>query len=98
MVVRDFLLGDDLDLAIEGGDIAFGPSAEQHQRDILLAMKGAIRMAPTIGVGVRQMLLDNASADSLRRTIQQEMERDGMTIDHLSIAALGVVNLSASYD
>lgn len=98
MEVHDWLLGEDLDLAIQDGDFVYGESTEEHQRDLLLATKGSFRQSPTIGVGVSQMLLDNASNESLTRLIQQEMERDGMTVDHLTVTSLGTVEMTATYD
>lgn len=97
MEVHDFLLGDDLDLSIKDGDFEFGESTEEHQRDILLATKGSIRQHPGLGVGIIQELLNDASADDLRRIIQAELESDGMSVKRLRVNEDGTVELNASY-
>ena len=97
MEVHDFLLGDDEDLTIVDGDFEFGESTEEHQRDILLATKGSIRQFPAMGVGIRQELLNDASHDDLRRTIQMELERDGMGVERLRVDEDGFVEIQAKY-
>lgn len=97
MEVHDFLLGDDLDLTIVDGDFEWGESTQEHQRDILLATKGSFRQAPELGVGITQELLNDASYDDLRRTIQKEMEGDGMSVKRLRVKEDGTVDLTATY-
>lgn len=97
MEVHDFLLGDDLDLTIVNGDFEWGESTLEHQRDILLATKGSIRQEPELGAGIVQQLLDDASYDDLRRSIQKEMEADGMSVKRLRVQADGTVDLVAEY-
>lgn len=96
MEVRDFLFGDDGDLAIVHGDLAYGESTLQHQRDLLVANKGSFRQDPLIGVGINEMLLDNTTADELRTVIQRELERDGMVLSRLRVT-LEDVYIEAEY-
>lgn len=97
MEVHDFLLGDDMDLTIVDGDFEWGESTEEHQRDILLATKGSFRQFPAMGAAIREQLYNDASYDDLRRTIQMEMERDGMTVERLQIDPQGQLKLKARY-
>lgn len=101
MEVHDFLFGEDGDLAFFAGDLLFGESTQQHQRDILIADKGDVRPAPLLGVGIRRSLNDAIGAEELRAIIQREMERDGMRVRRLHLAGSSLENsnidLEASY-
>lgn len=97
MEVHDFLLGDDMDLTIVDGDFEWGESTQEHQRDILLATKGSFRQVPDVGVGVVQELLNDASYDEIRRTIQQELEKDGMAVKRLKSTEQGQFEIIAPY-
>ncbi len=95
--VFDFLEGADGDLAIKGGDLAFGESTLQHQRDLLVAVPGEFKQTPWIGVGLKTSLLDEESPASLRQRIQRNMERDGMRIGRLRILDRYTIDLQATY-
>ncbi|HRF82633.1 MAG TPA: hypothetical protein PL070_21410 [Flavobacteriales bacterium] len=97
MEVFDFLSDQDDDLYIEDGDLAFGESTLQHQRDLLLIQPGELRQFPLIGAGIHRELLNSAGPDELRVVIQREMERDGMVVDRLSITRDYDVELVAHY-
>ncbi|MBS1944773.1 MAG: hypothetical protein JST98_06115 [Bacteroidetes bacterium] len=97
MEVHDFILGDDLDLTIVDGDFERGESTLEHQRDILLATKGSFRQVPDVGVGVVQELLNDAGYEELRRTIQGELEKDGMAVQRLRANEQGEFELVAPY-
>lgn len=97
MEVHDFLLGDDMDLTIVDGDFECGESTQEHQRDLLLATKGSIRQAPDVGVGVVQELLNDAGYEDLRRTIQGELEKDGMSVQRLRANNQGQFEIIAPY-
>jgi hypothetical protein len=97
MEVFDFLFDEDGDLAFEGGDIKYGESTLQHQRDLLLAEKGSIRQFPLVGVGIRTQLLNTATADEIRVAIQRELENDGMVVEKLLVDGEDI-DLEASYE
>jgi hypothetical protein len=97
MEVFDFLFGADGDLAIDNGDLAFGESTLQHQRDLLLATKGSFRQFPLVGVGIRLELLNTATADEVRVAIQRELEQDGMKVQKLLVRGEDI-DLEASYE
>lgn len=97
MEVHDFLVGDDMDLSIVDGDFEWGESTQEHQRDILLATKGSFRQVPDVGVGVVQELLNDASYEDIRRTMQGEMEKDGMAVRRLKSVHQGEFEIIAPY-
>lgn len=98
MEAFDFLLGEEFDLAIDAdGDFVFGESTLEHQRDLLLAPKGSFRQEPTIGVGLRTMLLDNAANEDIRRIIQEQLELDGMHVSTLEVNSLENIAIDARY-
>lgn len=96
MEVFDFIVGEDGDLFFKGGDLSFGESTEQHQRDLMLAMPGEFRQWPLIGAGIRTELLNSISPDELRIAIQREMERDGMRVVKLNVRGESI-NLEGHY-
>lgn len=96
MEVFDFIVGDDGDLFIKNGDLAFGESTEQHQRDLVLAMPGEFRQSPLIGCGIRTELLNSIAPDELRIAIQREFERDGMQVVRLAVNG-DAISIDAHY-
>lgn len=97
MEVHDFILGDDMDLSIVDGDLDFGESTLEHQRDILLAQKGSFRQVPLVGVGITTELLNDQNEDEFRRTVQEQMELDGMKVARLVVTAPGSFDLNTRY-
>lgn len=97
MEVFDFILDDNGDLLMQGGDLLVAESTLQHQRDLLLASKGDFRQFPLIGVGVERELLNDIGPTDLRVMIQREFERDGMLISRLFITGELQVDVQASY-
>lgn len=93
--MTDILLNTNGDLQIVGGDIAYGESTLQHQRDLLLARVGDYRYAPTIGVGIKDYRNDDDSEDMLR-AIAQQFSKDGMNVKRVAFAN-NKVNVNASY-
>lgn len=67
------------DIDLSTGDISFVESTRMHQEDILLANKGEYADG-LLGVGIVDVLLDDADRLTIEHEIQQQFERDGMTI------------------
>ncbi|MGA0556525.1 hypothetical protein ACO2Q8_07740 [Larkinella sp. VNQ87] len=84
--MNDFLHDPDTgDLVIKNGDLVVGDATDQHHTDIVIWHKGWNHFDPTIGVGLSRFLLDEGGAPGLTRTIRAELERDGNTVDSVSI-------------
>lgn len=83
------------DLVFINGDIAYGESTLQHQRDLLQAHPGDYRYAPTVGVGVQDFAKDD-DPENMLRAIAQQFVQDGMTINKI-VFANNKVSVDASY-
>ena len=83
------------DIDLSSGDVRFGESTRQHQRDILAAHKGDFKTAPGVGVGLETFLRDENTAD-LAREIRTQMAKDGMTVNGLSFSE-NKLTLDANY-
>ena len=88
--MNDFLRDAGGDLAILNGDFAFAKATTQHQIDIIEAWKGWWHFAPTVGVGARRWLLDEATGVGLTRSIHSELERDGQVVESVRLSAEAV--------
>ncbi len=97
-MITDLLLTDDLDLRIEGGDLVLGESTEQHLRLLLESDKGDWRATPYVGVGIRTLLLEDASPLAIQQEIQDQVTTDGARVRDLAITAAGQLQLQASYE
>lgn len=73
----DFLLDDDGDLAVAGGDLVAGDSADQEMRALLLSHKGNWLAAPFVGVGVDDELLNDGNLTGLQQEVIRQFELDG---------------------
>ena len=85
------------DLLVVGGDLVLGDATKQHQYDIIKAGKGHYHHAPSLGVGVDEYLLDEASLPGLEASIRVELERDGLDVDLVELQADGTINVQAVY-
>jgi len=83
------------DLVFINGDIAYGESTLQHQRDILQAHPGDYRYAPTVGVGVQDFVKDD-DPENMLRAIAQQFTADGMTVNSI-VFSNNKVNVNANY-
>jgi hypothetical protein len=92
---QDLLFTPNGDLDLGSNDLRYGESTDQHQRDILLARKGDYKMAPTVGVGVLDYLLDH-TPDEMQRDIRQQFYQDGMTVNKITFLN-GLLTLDAPY-
>ena len=90
--MTDILIDEGGDLACEGGDFAIGESSQQHIEDILIACPGEYKQSPLIGAAIRQAL--NGSLDgNLKRMIQINLERDGLTVNSILQDADGNIQI-----
>ena len=97
--VYDILTSDDGELAFEGGDLKVGESTLQHQEDLMLAGKGSYKQYPTIGVSAIDFLQENElEGDGLAARIQEQLQKDGMTVEDIVIESLGNIQVSAYYE
>lgn len=76
---NDILLNEDGDVNIASGDIHYGESTAQHQRDLLLAGRGDYKEYPAVGVGTVEYVNDNLPEDYLRE-VSKAFHGDGMTV------------------
>lgn len=97
MEVVDYLLDENFDLRIANGDFVKGDATLQHQKKLLLAEKGSYKQSPTIGVAIRNEILNDAEPDELESNIQSEFEKDGMTISKLELHSFEDIQIEASY-
>jgi hypothetical protein len=82
-MVKDILIdGASGGLLIKDGDLAIGESTAQHQNDLLLLQKGALKYEPLIGVGVADFV-DDEGMEDMFRTIRKEYAKDGMKVNEL---------------
>lgn len=92
----DFKIDENGDLDLNTGDLVLSESSLQHQADIIWAGKGWWHFSPTLGVGLQDWLNESGSSPSLVRVMRQELERDGMQVDSISISAEGI-KINAKY-
>lgn len=78
-MMKDYLLDENDDLVIQGGDFKVGESTEQHKSLLLRLQKGELRQFPKTGVGLADYLLDESPND-LWLEIQKQFEADGMVV------------------
>lgn len=81
--MTDILLDENNEPIITDGDFTIGRSDEQHQRHILIANKGEYKEHPEVGVGIIDMLSNDAYTESLIET-KKQLEYDGMVIKNVS--------------
>lgn len=84
------------ELLSKDGDFLVGDATELHQKRLIKCGLGENKMAPDTGVDIERWLLDEAGDEDLKRKIQSEFERDGMTILKLTINDGNIVT-KASY-
>jgi nucleoside phosphorylase len=94
--VNDFKTNQAGDLHIAGGDLVVAESTLQHQADIVWSEKCWIKHAPTLGAGLQAYLNDSGSMSGLIRNIRQELERDGMSVNSISLAG-DAIDIDAAY-
>jgi len=94
----DFEIDETGDIQFKNGDILItGDATLQNQKLIILAQKGDFKEYPLVGVGARDYILDNVSADQFQGEIQKQIEDDGMKIAKLTISKNYEIDLEATY-
>jgi hypothetical protein len=96
--MKDILLDDDLDLAIENGDFVIGDSEQQHQELILIAQQGSFRASPLTGVGISKYYksaFSVANIDKLRQKIRLQLQFDGYTSVKTTINSFEDIQIEA---
>ncbi len=94
--MQDFVLDEQGDLKIQGGDFVAGHSDEQHQQHILLANKGEYKEFPELGVGIVQMLSDDNYTGMLIEA-KRNLEYDGMKIKDIAYKEDGKLSIDGKY-
>lgn len=94
--MTDFKTDEAGDLVISGGDLVYTDSTEQHQADIIYSEKGWLKFTPSLGVGLLQYVNETGTAPGLAGIIREELERDGMTVEAVSINQDGIT-INAKY-
>lgn len=92
----DVLLGQDGDLEFENGDFKTGFSDNQHQEHILRAHKGEYKENPEVGVGVADMLNDDAY-DEMMIEMKKQLQYDGMRIRNIRFQEDGKLIIDGKY-
>lgn len=79
----DYLMDEDEDLQVVGGDFVRGESTYQHQRQLLLNAKGDYKATPTVCVDAYHYI-DDDDKGNVKREISRQFMRDGMEVNDLS--------------
>ena len=93
---RDIKHTSDGDVDITGNDINYVESTQQHQSDLLLLVKGELKDAPSVGVGLADFIGDEDNSD-LSTEIRTEFRKDGMKVSEINIQG-GIIKVNAAYD
>ncbi|MBD2769696.1 oxidase [Hymenobacter sp. BT664] len=89
-------MNSDNDLDIQGGDLVVGESTQQNQKLILQSNPGEWRAAPLVGVGIQNMIEDDAPSAAISSSIQAQFEADGMEVDHINLSG-ATLDVAAYY-
>ena len=102
---KGILLDDNFELVISPvrdsngliiSGLVVGDVTKQNQRTILLAEKGEIKQAPTLGVGIASFLDDDNPSDLLRE-IRSNLREDGQTVRACGFSS-GKLIIDAGYE
>jgi len=94
--MTEILLDANNDIIISDGDFAIGRSDEQNQKLILISNKGEWKAHPEVGVGIEEMLNDDAYTELLIET-KKQLQYDGMQINNVSYTSDGKLNIDGNY-
>ncbi|MCS7028387.1 MAG: hypothetical protein NZ519_06425 [Bacteroidia bacterium] len=94
----DILINSNSELRIENGDFVLGNANEQNLHLLMLTGAGHWKHAPTTGIMVSRMLLDEQSFPYIRLAIKKGLENDGATVKKISINSSGVVAIDAQWE
>jgi hypothetical protein len=96
----DFLIDNQGDLAIQGGDFVVGQSDLQHVKHLLIAEKGNYKNAPLTGVGIRRYQFAAFSpliTTKLRADISVQLKADGFKASVLKVRQNGKIEVDGNY-
>jgi len=94
--MKDFIKDAEGDLMIKDNDLFIGISDQQHQKDLIITEKGAIKQFLSTGVGARKFLEAEDPAGLLRE-INVQFTADGMKVNEVKITGEGKLSISADY-
>lgn len=83
------------DLLFTNGDLTYGESTRQHQRDILLAKPGDYLHAPDSTVGINKYAKED-DPDEMLADILVKFRKDGMNVKQM-IYEHGLLKIEAPY-
>jgi hypothetical protein len=79
---HDILTTEDGDIQFKDGDLVWGDGTYQHQRELLSAMKGSHKHAPSRGVGLVNYINDE-SPEGMVKMIRSEFQADAMKVNNI---------------
>lgn len=95
-MAQDILIGDDMDLIIENGDIKLGLSDYQHVNNLMLSNKGEYKQYPILGIGIQKY--QNCIIDkTIEQEIKLQLEIDGVKQKDVKLNDNGIMIL-VNYD
>jgi len=97
--MRDIMLDNDLDLAIENGDFVVDDCEQQNQELILIATQGSFRESPLTGVGIIKLYKSAftlSAVDTLRQKIRLQLQYDGYTNTSVTINSFTDIEIEAT--
>lgn len=94
--MKDILLDENNDLLIKDGDFVIGESDNEHIKSILIANKGEWKEFPELGVGMEELLNDDAYNQFLIDA-KNNLEYDGMLVKNVGFTDEGTLNIDAKY-
>ena len=94
--MTDVLLDENNDLLIENGDFVIGVSDQQQQKHILIANKGEYKAHPEVGVGIIDMINNEAYGEVLIET-KKQLNYDGMKINDVKYGLDGKLIIDGNY-
>jgi hypothetical protein len=84
----DFIINDDLDLAIKNGDFVLDESDAQEGRLIMLSTRGNWRQHPLLGIGVMRWINKAITASierAIQKTVRLQFEYDDKKVQEISL-------------
>jgi hypothetical protein len=94
--MTDIILDENHQVAINNGDFIIDVSDVQQQNLLLICDKGDWKESPTVCVGVQRWLNDDEPEDLLAE-IKKEFQRDGMTVNDLTLTDDKILNVDSNY-
>lgn len=79
----DFLLDNDNDLKISGGDLAIGDSTLQDVSILLKTTTGDLKNDPVLGPNLVSLLKKKVPSSRVQSTVRVHLERDGKNYDRI---------------